>query len=70
MKNVENYESKKLRKNFEIIYENGQKIIKFDRNEIEKYTFQQYKSPISIDNVDINKIVVSNKVSLAKKNFK
>ena len=35
------------------------KIIKFDNTEIEKYKFQQHKSPISIDNIDIKKIVVS-----------
>ena len=46
------------------------KIIKFDNTEIEKYKFQQHKSPISIDNIGIKKIVVSNKVSFGKKNFK
>ena len=46
------------------------KIIKFDNTEIEKYKFQQHKSPISIDNIGIEKIVVSNKVSFGKKNFK
>ena len=35
------------------------KIIKFDNTEIEKYKFQQHKSPISIDNIGIKKIVVS-----------
>ena len=30
----------------------------------------QYKSPILIDNIDISKIVVSNKVSFGKKDFK
>ena len=29
-----------------------------------------YKSPFSIGNLDINKIVVSNKVSVGKKDFK
>ena len=43
---------------------------KFDDTEIEKYKFHQYKSPISIDNIDVNKIVVSNKISFGKKNFK
>ena len=38
------------------------KIIKFDDNEIEKYKFHQHKTLISINNIDINKIVVSNKV--------
>ena len=34
-----------------------------------KKQFHQYKS-ISIDNIDINKIIVSNKVSFGKKDFK
>ena len=38
--------------------------------EIEKYKFHQYKSPISTDNIDNNKIVVSNKVSFGKKDFR
>ena len=42
------------------IYKNGKKtIIKFGDAEIEKQTFHQYKIPFSINNVDINKIVVS-----------
>ena len=28
--------------------------------EIEEYQFHQHKSPISINNIDVNKIVVSN----------
>ena len=44
------------------------KILKFDDTEIEK--FRQYKRPISIDNIDFNKIVVSNKISFDKKDFK
>ena len=38
------------------------KIIKLDDTEIERYKFHQYKSPISINDIDINKIVVSNKL--------
>ena len=45
------------------------KIIKFYDTETEKYKFRQYKSPILIDNIDINKIVVSNKFSFGKKGF-
>ena len=37
------------------------KIIKFDYTEIEEYKFHQYKRPISINNTDIYKIVVSHK---------
>ena len=46
------------------------KVTKFDDTEIEKYKFHQHKKPISIENIDINKIVVSNKVSFGKKEFK
>ena len=45
------------------------KIIKFGYTEIEKQKFLQNKSLISINNVHINKIVVSNKVSFRKKGF-
>ena len=45
-------------------------IIRFGDTEIEKHKFRQYKRPISIKNVDINKTVVSNKVSFGKKGFK
>ena len=37
------------------------KVIKFNETEMEK--FYQHKNPTSIDNIDINKIVVSSKVS-------
>ena len=45
------------------------KIIKFYDTETEKYKFRQYKSPILIDNIHINTIVVSNKFSFGKKGF-
>ena len=35
-----------------------------------KKKFHQHKRPISIKNIDINKIVVSNKVFFGKKGFK
>ena len=35
------------------------KIIKFDGNEIEEYKFHQHRSPILINDIDINNIVVS-----------
>ena len=47
-----------------------QKIIKFGDTEIEKHNFHQHKNPIPISNIDINKMVVSNKVSLSKMGFK
>ena len=46
------------------------KIINFDNTEIQKYKLHQYSKPILIDNIVINKIVVSDEVSLGKKNFK
>ena len=45
-------------------------IIKFGDIEIEQQKFHQYERPISIKNVDINEIVVSNKASFGKKVFK
>ena len=45
-------------------------IIKFGDIEIERQKFHQHKRPISKKYIDINKIVVSNKVSVGKKGFK
>ena len=45
-------------------------IIKFGDIEIQKQKFHQHKRPISVKDVDINKIVVSNKVFFGKKGFK
>ena len=44
-----------------------EKAKKFDDIEIEEQNFHQHKGPISIKNIDINKIVVSNKASFGKK---
>ena len=46
------------------------KIIKFDDTEIEKCKFQQCKRSILINDININKIVVSNKFSFGKQDFK
>ena len=45
-------------------------IIKFDDTEIEEYKFHQPKSPISINDIDISKIIVSNKLFFSKQDFK
>ena len=45
-------------------------IIKFGDIEINKQKFNQHKRPISINSIDINKIIVPNKVSFGKKGFK
>ena len=47
-----------------------EKIVNFDDSEIEKKKFHQLKRPISINNIDVNKIVVSNKASLGQNDFK
>ena len=46
------------------------KIIKFDGTEIEEYKFHEYKSPISINNIGNNRIVVSNKFPLGKQDLR
>ena len=46
------------------------KIIKFGDIEIQKQKFHQHKRPIAIKNIDMNKIVISNKISFSKKRFK
>ena len=45
------------------------KITKFDDTEIQEYKFHQCESPISINNIDINKMVVSNKFPFGKEDF-
>ena len=44
--------------------------IKFDETEIEEYEFHQHKSPILINDIHINEIVVSNKYPFGKQDFK
>ena len=68
MKNVENYQLKK--KTFLKAYIKIGKFLKFGDIEIQKQKFHQDKGPISIKNIDINKIVVSNMVSFGKKRVK
>ena len=43
---------------------------KFNGAEINKYKFHEYKSPLSINGIDINEIVVSNKFPFGKQDFK
>ena len=45
------------------------KIIKFNDTGIEKYKFHQYKSPILINELNINKVVVSNRFPFGKRDF-
>ena len=48
----------------------NKKVIKFDDTVTEKYKLHQYRRPISIDNIDVNKRVVSNKIFFGKNDFK
>ena len=45
----------------------GKTFIKFRNIEIAKQKFHQHKRPISMKKIDINKIIVSNKVSFSIK---
>ena len=45
-------------------------IIQFDDTETEKYKFHQNRSPISINDIDINKILVSNKLPFSNQDLK
>ena len=48
----------------------NQKITEFDVTRIEEFKLHQYKSPISINYIDINKLVVSNEIPFHKQGFK
>ena len=44
----------------------GKEILACGNTEIEKYKFHQLKSPILIDDIDVNKILVPNKIPCFK----
>ena len=48
----------------------GKEIIACGTVEVKKYRFHQYKNPILIDDVNVDRIVVSNKVSFGNTGFK
>ena len=48
----------------------GKENITFDNIEVEKHEFHWHKSPISIKDVDVSKVLVSNKVAFGEKGFK
>ena len=74
LKKVEHCKKGKIKKNihnFLKTYMIMQKtIIKFGNIEIQNQKFHQHKRPISFKIIDINKIVVCNKVSFVKKRSK
>ena len=46
------------------------KIKTLGETEVEKHQFHKHKKPISLYDVDINKVLVSNKVSFGERGFK
>ena len=49
------------------MYRTRKETTTFGNNEVEKHRLHQYISPILINDADISKIVVSNRVSFGKK---
>ena len=52
------------------MYKNGQEVLRFSNIEIEKNKFYCHKSPVFKKDVDIEKVLVSNKISSSEKNYK
>ena len=52
------------------IYKNGKEILTFGIIEIEKNKFYRYKTPILLGDVNIEKVLVSNKSLFGKKHYK
>ena len=48
----------------------GKETLTFGDIEIEKNKFDSYKSPCPLRDVDIEKVLVSNKISFGEKNYK
>ena len=66
----EEYYKKKDVKKIITIYKMGQESRMFGNIEVEKHKFYQHKNPISIDDINIDRIVGSNMVPFGKKDFK
>ena len=48
----------------------GKKILTFDDIEIERKKFYRHKGPIFLEDADIEKQLVSNKISFGEKSYK
>ena len=48
----------------------GKEILTFDNIEIEQKIFYRYKNPVPLKDVDIEKLLISNKISFGDKNYK
>ena len=60
---------KKIIKKIKPYMKMDKKIVKVDDTEIQEYKFHRHNSPISINDIDINEIVVSNKLPFVKRNI-
>ena len=60
---------KKIIKKIKLYMKMDKKIVKVDDTEIQEYKFHRHNSLISINDIDINEIVVSNKLPFVKKNI-
>ena len=67
---MKSYKLKKIYKNLKVFIKMEKTNVTFRDIEIGKQRIHQHKRPISINNIDIDKIIVSNTVSFAKKGFK
>ena len=65
---MENYKFNK--KKMRLYIKMDKIIIKFGNIQIEKQKFHQHERPISIKNIDINKIITSNMASFGKRSFR
>ena len=52
------------------MFKMGKEIVTFGDIEVEKHKFHQHKKSVLIEDVNINKIIVPNKVLLGNKDFK
>ena len=70
LRNKKNDKLKKMEKVLKGYIKVEKTILKFDDTEIEKQKFHQHKKTFLVKSIDINEIVVSNKVSFGRKGFK
>ena len=62
--------NQKIIKKLKLCIKTDQKIIKFGDTEIKEYKFHQYKSPTSINDIDVHKIILPNRFPFGKQDFK
>ena len=67
LKKMGHYKLNKLQNSFKAYIKMDKKKKCFGDTEIENHKFHQHKSSILINNIDINKVVVSKKISFSKK---